>query len=185
MKYAKFGNKSNSKNYTRGIEVVWNTCFEYIIYNIEHDKLPAQDLFADKDIFLALVCGATTVMMGSALSGTDESPGRIIEDPATNIKKKIYRGMTSPEAVFGALYDSDNGSELQEALDTPPEGQEIQVPYKGSVLGVLKRIRGHLRSSISYAGETSLQAAREKILKEPEKYSIPLSESSRRESYER
>lgn len=139
----------------------------------------------DKDIFLALVCGATTVMMGSALSGTDESPGRIIEDPATNIKKKIYRGMTSPEAVFGALYDSDNGSELQEALDTPPEGQEIQVPYKGSVLGVLKRIRGHLRSSISYAGETSLQAAREKILKEPEKYLIPLSESSRRESYER
>ena len=139
----------------------------------------------DKDIFLALICGATTVMLGSALSGTDESPGRVIEDPATNMKKKIYRGMTSPEAVFGALYDSDNENELQDALETPPEGQEIQVPYKGSVIGVLQRIRGHLRSSISYAGETSLQAAREKILKKPETYLIPLSESSRRESYER
>jgi len=139
----------------------------------------------DKDIFFALICGATTVMLGSALSGTDESPGRVIEDPATNIKKKIYRGMTSPEAVFGALYDSENEAELSEALETPAKGQEIQVPYKGSVIDVLTRIRGHLRSSISYAGETTLKAARGKILKEPEKYLIPRSESSRRESYER
>ena len=57
----------------------------------------------DKDIFMALACGASTVMLGSALSGTDESPGRVIEDPATHVKKKIYRGMTSPEAVFESL----------------------------------------------------------------------------------
>ena len=54
----------------------------------------------DKDIFLALICGASTVMLGSALSGTDESPGHVIEDPATHSKRKIYRGMTSPQAVF-------------------------------------------------------------------------------------
>src|SRR4029077_5021336 len=59
----------------------------------------------DKDIFLALVCGASTVMLGSMLSGTDESPGRVIEDPGTREKRKIYRGMTSPQAVFEALYD--------------------------------------------------------------------------------
>ena len=41
-------------------------------------------------LFLALVCGADTVMLGSALSGTDEAPGRVIEDPATHTKKKIY-----------------------------------------------------------------------------------------------
>lgn len=139
----------------------------------------------DKDIFLALACGATTVMLGSALSGTDEAPGRVIEDPVTNTKKKIYRGMTSPEAVLESLYEPENAAEADAALDTPPEGQEIQVPYKGSVMDILHRIRGHLRSSVSYAGEAALQAARAKILEDPEAYLIPLSESSRRESYER
>ena len=41
----------------------------------------------DKDIFLALVCGASSVMLGSALSGTDESPGHLIEAPATHQKR--------------------------------------------------------------------------------------------------
>ena len=139
----------------------------------------------DKDIFLALVCGATTVMLGSALSGTDEAPGGVIEDPVTHTKKKIYRGMTSPEAVLESHYDPDNAEAANSALDTPPEGQEIQVPYKGSVKDILHRIRGHLRSSVSYAGEASLQAARDKILKDPQNYLIPLSAASRRESYER
>ena len=138
----------------------------------------------DKDIFLALACGADTVMLGSALSGTDEAPGRVIEDPATNTKKKIYRGMTSPEAVFESLYDTDEET-LNTALETPPEGQEIQVPYRGSVVDILQRIRGHLRSAVSYAGESSLQGARSKILNDPFAYLIPLTESARRESYER
>jgi IMP dehydrogenase len=139
----------------------------------------------DKDIFLALICGASTVMLGSALSGTDEAPGQIIEDPVTNTKKKIYRGMTSPEAVLGSLYDSENGDEIDAALETPAEGQEIQMPYKGSVVDILHRIRGHLQSSVSYAGEISLQAARQKILSDPSQYLVPLSESSRRESFDR
>lgn len=139
----------------------------------------------DKDIFLALICGASTVMLGSALSGTDEAPGRVIEDPATHSKKKIYRGMTSPEAVLESLYDVDDHDAVSSALDTPPEGQEIQVPYKGSVNDILHRIRGHLRSAVSYSGERSLAKAREKILPRPFDFLIPLSESSRRESYER
>ncbi len=139
----------------------------------------------DKDIFLALVCGASTVMLGSALSGTDEAPGRVIEDPATHSKKKIYRGMTSPEAVLESLYEVDDNDLIEDALDTPPEGQEIQVPYKGNVSGILHRIRGHLRSAVSYAGETSLEAARRKITPDPLEYLTALSESSRRESYER
>jgi IMP dehydrogenase len=139
----------------------------------------------DKDIFLALVCGASAVMLGSALSGTDESPGHVIEDPATHSKRKIYRGMTSPQAVFESHYDDQNGELDESAFDTPAEGQEIQVPYRGSVTDILHRIRGHLCSSVSYAGEPSLAAARAKVLPDPLEYLIPLGAAARRESYER
>jgi IMP dehydrogenase len=139
----------------------------------------------DKDIFLALVCGASTVMLGSALSGTDESPGHLIEDPATHQKRKIYRGMTSPQAVYQSVDDAEDGDGIADALATPSEGMEIQVPYKGSVVDILARIRGHIQSAVSYAGEGSLAEARRKILLDPFRYLVPLSEASRRESYER
>lgn len=138
----------------------------------------------DKDIFLALICGASSVMLGSMLSGTDEAPGSLIEDPSSGEKRKIYRGMTSPQAVFNALY-SDEAREDTLALDIPAEGQEIQVPYKGSVLAILHRIRGHLQSAVSYAGEETLTAARAKVLPDPLRYLIPLSPAARTESYER
>jgi len=155
----------------------------------------------DKDLFLALVCGASSVMLGSLLSGTDEAPGHVIEDPATREKRKIYRGMTSPQAVFEALYDEgsdldlDGGAgsnryeeangALESALAVPAEGQEIQVPYHGSVIDILHRIRGHLRSSVSYGGGGSLREVRDRVVVDPMAYLIPLSEASRRESYER
>ena len=139
----------------------------------------------DKDIFLALACGADTVMLGSALSGTDEAPGRVIVDPATQSKKKIYRGMTSPEAVLQSLYETSGEGSEEKALDTPAEGQEIQVPYKGSVTDILHRIRGHLCSSVSYAGNETLQGARNTILPDPLKFLVPLSLAAQKESYER
>lgn len=139
----------------------------------------------DKDIFLALVCGASSVMLGSALSGTDESPGHLIEDPATHQKRKIYRGMTSPQAVFQSIDDPGNGDDVTSAFSTPPEGMEIQVAYKGSVVDVLGRIRGHLQSAVSYAGEESLAAARKKILPDPLRFLTPLSGASQRESFTR
>jgi IMP dehydrogenase len=139
----------------------------------------------DKDIFLALVCGASSVMLGSMLSGTDEAPGHVIEDPGTGEKRKIYRGMTSPQAVLQALYDAESAEAAEAALDVPAEGQEIQIPYKGPVLDILRRIRGHLRSSISYAGRETLLDVRAQVLEDPLRYLIPLSEASRRESYDR
>jgi IMP dehydrogenase len=139
----------------------------------------------DKDIFLALVCGASSVMLGSLLSGTDEAPGSVIEDPGTGQKRKIYRGMTSPQAVFDALYSDEGADALDQAFEAPPEGQEIQIPYKGSVLDILHRIRGHLRSAVSYAGELTLAGARAKVVGEPLRYLVPLSAAARAESYER
>jgi IMP dehydrogenase len=138
----------------------------------------------DKDIFLALVCGASTVMLGSTLSGTDEAPGRVIEDPATGEKRKIYRGMTSPQAVWEALHDG-GADEVDSAFETPPEGHEIHIPYQGTVTDIVGRIRGHLRSAVSYAGAASLAEARAKVLPNPLASLIRLSEAARRESYER
>jgi len=140
---------------------------------------------SDKDIFLAIICGASSVMLGAMLSGTDESPGHVIVDPATGQKQKLYRGMTSPQAVLQALYDVEDSSDDQDALATPAEGQEIQISYKGSVTDVLQRIRGHLASAVSYAGAETLEEARARFVPEPLRYLIPLSESSCRESYRR
>ena len=135
----------------------------------------------DKDLFLAIACGASSVMLGSMLSGTDEAPGMVVEDPATRQKMKLYRGMTSPEAVV----DGAEEEELAEALRTPAEGQSVRVPYVGSVVGILSRVRGHLQSAVSYAGETTLAAAQAKIARDPARFLIPLSEASRRESFVR
>jgi IMP dehydrogenase/GMP reductase len=74
---------------------------------------------------------------------------------------------------------------VSEALSTPAEGQEMQVPYKGSVMDVLHRIRGHLASAVSYAGGVGLSEVRAKIVQDPVRYLIPLSPSAYRESYER
>ena len=139
----------------------------------------------DKDVFLALVAGASVVMLGSLLSGTDEAPGQIIEDPGTGEKRKIYRGMTSPQAVFRALYDDEEADAIEAALEVPAEGQEMQVPYRGSVVDILRRIRGHLRSAVSYGGAESLAQLRAKVLPDPLRYLIPLSSAARAESYER
>ena len=139
----------------------------------------------DKDVFLALACGASSVMLGSALSGTDEAPGTVILDPATGEKRKIYRGMTSPQAVFEALYDDSDPEHVEAALETPAEGQEVQVPYHGAVRDALQRIRGHLKSAVSYGGDESLASIRAKVLGDPESFLIPLSTASRRESFER
>lgn len=139
----------------------------------------------DKDVFLALVCGASSVMLGSMLAGTDEAPGRVIVDPGTRDKRKLYRGMTSPQAVFAALYDAESDIGLEEAFETPAEGQEVQIPYKGSVVEILRRLRGHLQSAVSYGGGSSLAEVRARVLVEPREYLIPLSASARAESYVR
>jgi IMP dehydrogenase len=139
----------------------------------------------DKDIFLALVCGASSVMLGSALSGTDEAPGHVIENPATRQKSKIYRGMTSPQAVFETLYDTDDSEAVEAALDVPAEGQEVQIPYQGSVVDILQRVRGHLRSAVSYGGGNTLAEVRAQVVSDPLRFLISLSPAARRESYER
>jgi IMP dehydrogenase len=124
-------------------------------------------------------------MLGSMLSGTDEAPGRVILDPGSGEKRKIYRGMTSPQAVFEALYDDESPDAVEAALDVPAEGQEIQIQYKGPVGEILHRIRGHLRSAVSYGGAMSLAEVRARVMTDPLRYLIPLSPAARQESFDR
>lgn len=135
----------------------------------------------DKDVAFAILAGSSTVMLGSALAGTDESPGVVIDDPSTGQKVKLYRGMTSPQAVLARA----GAEEADDLLSVPQEGQSVELPYRGSVLPILARIRGHLQSAVSYAGEATLRDARAKIGRAPDRYFIRLSEASRRESFVR
>lgn len=149
------------------------------------DKIPViadGGMRHDGDIFKAIAAGASTVMLGSILSGTDESPGIVIRDPKKNERKKIYRGSTSPQSVIGGIYDED---ELAEALNTPPEGQEEQVAYQGSMSEIIARIYGHLLSSVSYSGFADLKSAHLAISKNPSEYFQKLSLAAQRESFER
>jgi len=94
------------------------------------------------DMIKAFAAGADTVMLGSMLSGTDESPGSIRIDE--NGKYKSFRGMASKEA--------------NEGKDIPiAEGVATRVAYKGSVNDILTNIRGGLGSGCSYSGEHNLR----------------------------
>lgn len=137
----------------------------------------------DKDIALAILCGASTVMLGSMLSGADESPGVVTEDPNTRRKIKIYRGMTSVEAVLDGFNESDSESKLKNTQ--AQEGQSVVVPYIGNVSDIITRIRDHLRSAVSYSGEASLLSAHKKISANPADYLVRLSEASKKESWDR
>ena len=56
---------------------------------------------------------------------------------------------------------------------------------KAAMVGILGRIRGHLQSAVSYAGEGDLRSAHLKVARDPGEYLIPLSNASRRESFRR
>lgn len=110
------------------------------------------------DITKALAAGASAVMVGSLLAGTDESPGYfIIRD---GIKYKAYRGMAS----FGANVSRkkvDNAQiEHWDISEIIPEGVESVVPYRGGVAEVIGQLMGGLRSGMSYCGAQDLAQLR-------------------------
>ncbi|MBI2674454.1 MAG: IMP dehydrogenase [Candidatus Yanofskybacteria bacterium] len=133
----------------------------------------------DGHIVLALFCGADTVMLGSMFAATEETPGEVIHKNGKQYK--YYRGMTSPESVLGGLKDRVNA---REALSTPAEGKEEIVEMRGSVVDIISRIAGHLRSAVSYAGGKNLAQARRNFLNHPELF-IQLSEAAKKESFDR
>ena len=125
---------------------------------------------------IALAVGASSVMVGSMLAGTDEALGRLIRDPLTGASKKEYRGMTSPQARL-ATSSEDSVKNV--------EGRSEEVPYRGSVAEILKSIQQDLQSMVSYSGEADLESARLKFAQDPLQFLVPLSPAAVQESYRR
>ena len=103
------------------------------------------------DATKALAAGASSVMVGSILGGTDESPGSVL---VKNGKRfKVYRGMASLGASLGRQSTDPRSQSIHDDLnDYVAEGVEAMVPHKGSVTEILKQLTGGIRSGLSYCG---------------------------------
>ncbi|MEE6746167.1 IMP dehydrogenase, partial [Pediococcus acidilactici] len=112
------------------------------------------------DIVKALVAGGNAVMLGSMLSGTDETPGSIIEDGGK--KYKAYRGMGSVGAMEKGSADRYFQGGVNEANKLVPEGIEARVEYKGSIAAIIFQMLGGLRSGMGYVGAATITDLAEK-----------------------
>jgi IMP dehydrogenase len=102
------------------------------------------------DVVKALASGASSVMMGSMLAGTEESPGESIL--AEGRRFKLIRGMGSLSAMQDGSADRYFQDGEVSASKLVPEGIEGRVPYKGPVADVLFQMVGGIRSGMGYCG---------------------------------
>jgi len=131
------------------------------------------------DLVKAIAAGASTVMIGSLLAGTDESPGATISRGGR--KYKVYRGMASFYAMLAR--DLKEGKQIDFDLDAivdyayTSEGVEAYVPYRGSASELLRQLVSALRAGMSYCGARNIRE-----LWSNAKF-ISLSEAGIKESY--
>lgn len=107
------------------------------------------------DIVKALVAGASCVMMGSLLAGTEESPGEVVL--LEGRKFKSYRGMGSVEAMKEGSKDRYFQDSEPEASKLVPEGIVGIVPFSGTVSEILYQYIGGLRSGMGYIGAKNIK----------------------------
>ena len=115
------------------------------------------------DITKAIAAGASSVMVGGLLAGTDESPGMTVMREGR--KYKLVRGMASVAASYDRLGRELTQPELEsvgDLLDYVPEGVEAFVPFKGSASELITQLVGGLRSGLSYCGATEISQLRGK-----------------------
>lgn len=108
------------------------------------------------DIAKALAAGASCVMIGNMLAGTDEAPGELATHKGT--KYKEYRGMGSEEV----LRENQAADRYLQGKQKVPEGVSGYVPYKGSVRDHLEQILGGLRISFGYVGARTVTEFQQK-----------------------
>ncbi|WP_345322885.1 IMP dehydrogenase [Candidatus Villigracilis proximus] len=107
------------------------------------------------DVAKAIAAGAQTVMIGSMLAGTDESPGMIMT--RRGHRYKASRGMASREANIARNRKEGNDLTQEEIEDYVAEGVEAAVPYRGKAREVLTQLVGGLQSGMSYSGALNLE----------------------------
>jgi IMP dehydrogenase len=112
------------------------------------------------DIAKALAAGATTVMVGSLLAGTEEAPGETFLYQGRRFKS--YRGMGSVGAMARGSADRYFQQDIKDQLKLVPEGIEGQVAYKGSAREVIHQLVGGVKAAMGYTGAATLEELRAK-----------------------
>jgi len=106
------------------------------------------------DIAKALAAGASTVMVGSLLAGTQEAPGETFLYQGRAYK--AYRGMGSVGAMARGSADRYFQQDIKDQLKLVPEGIEGQVPYKGPVRDIIHQLVGGVKAAMGYTGSTTI-----------------------------
>jgi IMP dehydrogenase len=114
------------------------------------------------DMAKAIAAGANTVMIGSLLAGTDESPGLMMT--RRGHRYKASRGMASLTANIERNKREGNDLTREEIEDYVAEGVEAAVPYRGKAREVLTQLVGGLQSGMSYSGAHSIEEFQQKAI---------------------
>jgi IMP dehydrogenase len=109
------------------------------------------------DIAKAIAAGASSVMLGSMLAGTDESPGDVMLVQGERVKE--YRGMGSLGAMRARSFSKDRyfQGDVEDVDKLVPEGIEGRVPYKGPLAPIVYQLVGGLRQAMGYCGAATIE----------------------------
>ena len=112
------------------------------------------------DLAKAIAGGADSVMIGSLLAGTDESPGEVFLYQGRSYKS--YRGMGSLGAMGRGSADRYFQQDVKDQMKLVPEGVEGQVPYRGPVGAIVHQLAGGLRAAMGYVGAETIPEFQQK-----------------------
>jgi IMP dehydrogenase len=112
------------------------------------------------DMAKALAAGASTVMVGSLLAGTQEAPGETFLYQGRTYK--AYRGMGSVGAMARGSADRYFQQDIKDHLKLVPEGIEGQVPFKGPVREIIHQLVGGVKAAMGYTGSTTIAELKER-----------------------
>ncbi len=112
------------------------------------------------DLAKAIAAGGDSVMIGSLLAGTDESPGEVFLYQGRSYKS--YRGMGSLGAMAAGSADRYFQQDVKDQVKLVPEGIEGQVPYRGPVEAIVHQLAGGLRAAMGYVGAATIPEFQEK-----------------------